>query len=105
MDHRLLVMSLQFPASKKDLKFEIVRDCVEEVCPKVNTVKKAEPWEDEELKKQLDRLKQCTNTNQTRKLQKKNKIKYPKNKFYKQLADNITSIRQQRQGKWKNNSV
>ena len=46
----------------------IVKESVEDVCPKVNPVKKKEPWVDDELKQQMKDLYACPNHEVTRKL-------------------------------------
>ena len=38
-----------------------VRECVEVVCPKMDSIKKADPREDPTLQKQIKDLKQCSN--------------------------------------------
>ena len=146
-DHRLLVMDIEFPSKKMELrhqlsrlrthepkqltKFEELRDnlitrerltemldrafeginiddidvlnekitttvkeCVEEVCPKVDQIKKKEPWEDVTLQQELRELKSCTDYKETRKLQRKIKEtqKRLKNEYYRELADNINTI-------------
>ena len=76
-----------------------VRESVDKVCPKVDVVKKKEPWEDAELFQLLTELRGCSEKGKLRKLQKevKERRKYLKNKYYKELADNINTAAEARQ--------
>ena len=76
-----------------------VKECVEEVCPKVDQIKKKEPWEDVTLQQELRELKSCTDYKETRKLQRKIKEtqKRLKNEYYRELADNINTIAEARE--------
>ena len=146
-DHRLLVMNVEFPTTKRQLrhhlnrsttretkpttdyralhdnqcirqkltekldnKFEglvindidelndkittIVRECVDDVCPKIDPIKKKEPWEDATLQQQMKELHNCTKHDEMRKLHKtiKKRRKWLKNKYYKEMADNINMV-------------
>ena len=151
-DHHLLVMNVEFPTTKRQLrhhlnrsttretkpttdyralrdnqcirqkltekldnKFEglvindidelndkittIVRECVDDVCPKIDPIKKKEPWEDATLQQQMKELHNCTKHDEMRKLQKtiKKRRKWLKNKYYKEMADNINMAAQARE--------
>ena len=48
-----------------------VKGCVVEVCPKADTMKKKEPWEDIRLQEQIKELRSCRDNKEIRKLQKK----------------------------------
>ena len=76
-----------------------VKECVEEVCPKVDQIKKKEPWVDVTLQQELRELKSCTDYKETRKLQRKIKEtqKRLKNEYYRELADNINTIAEARE--------
>ena len=71
---------------------EIVRNGLEEICPKIEPVKKKEPWEDEQLQELVNELN-TTATENIREVQKriKEKTKELKNSYYTELADNINS--------------
>ena len=76
-----------------------VKESVEEVCPKVDQIKKKEPWEDVTLQQELKKLHSCTDHKETRKLQKKIKDtqKWLKNEYYRELADNINTVAEARE--------
>lgn len=152
-DHRLLVMNIQFPKTKRELRHHLsratireakpttdfralrdspdirqrltekldsefeglvindidelndrittttVRECVDDVCPKIDPIKKKEPWEDAVLQQQMKELRSCTKHDEMRKLQKaiKKRRKRLKNEYYKELADNINTAGQARE--------
>ena len=48
----------------------IVRECVDNVCPKIDPIKKKEPWEDATLQQQMKELHNCMKHYEMRKLQK-----------------------------------
>ena len=152
-DHRLLVLDLQFPTTKKFLQHRLsrqnmkqptpktdltslkgdetvqrhltsklddlladhsslsdvnelndlivctVRQSVEEVCPKVEEVKKKEPWEDNTLKEQIKNLRSCHDHTQIRRIQKdiKKRRTLLKNQYYEELASNINSAAEARE--------
>ena len=77
----------------------IVRECVGDVCPKKDPIKKKEPWEDATLQQQMKELHNCTKHDEMRKLQKtiKKRRKWLKNKYYKEMADNINTAAQARE--------
>ena len=146
-DHRMLVMNIEFPKTKHDLKIQLnksrscgakpivnvqalqkdadlrqkftesldaalesvptndlnklnemitttVRECMNNVCPKINPVKKKEPWEDAQLLDMVKELRACSTHEESRKKQKmiKNRRRVLKNKYYKELADNINTV-------------
>ena len=76
-----------------------VRECVDEVCPKIDPIKKKEPWEDDILQQQMKKLRSCADFDEMRKLQKaiKKRRKWLKNEYYKELADNINTAAQARE--------
>ena len=76
-----------------------VRECVESVWPKINPIKKKEPWEDEELKDKIRELHRCKKTEDVRRIQKdlKKRRNQLKNAYYKELADNINSVAEARE--------
>ena len=145
-DHRLLVMDITFPKTKRDLKIQLsrskppipkptldlqslrrdpelqqkltdyldnaldnvddqdmnelneiitsnVRKGFEEVCPKLDQLKKKEPWEDEILQQKIKELRKMSSFKEARVLQKeiKNKSNELKNEYYSELANNINS--------------
>ena len=49
---------------------EVVRKSVDSVCPKIDPIRKKEPWEDDTLKKLTNELRNCSDRQHTRKLQK-----------------------------------
>ena len=71
-----------------------VKGCVVEVCPKADTIKKKEPWEDIRLQERIKELRSCRDNKEIRKLQKKIKDtqKKLKNDYYQELAKNINTI-------------
>ena len=150
-DHRLLVMNMDFPATKQQLTFQqsrsnkngpkpttdysILRDnadmrqkltdelerelesietddvnelnekitstvklCADKVCPKINQVKKKEPWDDETLLNEMRNLSKCKNNKEIRKQQKNIKKRRNKlmNDYYQELADNINTVAETR---------
>ena len=150
-DHRLLVMDVQFPSTKKHLQYELsrrpsredtervdfstlcydqdlqkelsakidshlgvlypndvdelndliataVKESAEEVCPKIRTAKKKEPWEDETLQEMMRDLGSTTDGKQIRAKQKIKKRRcFLKRQYYKELADNINTVAQARE--------
>ena len=48
-----------------------VRACVDRVCPKIQTVRKKDPWEDDCLQKLMEEVKNCKQRVEVRKKQKK----------------------------------
>ena len=152
-DHRLVVMDVQFPSTKKHLQHQLsrrpnrediertdysalrydqdlqrelssridsqlsvlypdddvdelndliasaVKDSVEEVCPKIRTAKKKEPWEDPILQEMTRDLGTTTDQEQVRVKQKKIKKRRNllKNQYYQELADNINNVAQARE--------
>ena len=71
---------------------ESVRNGLEEICPKIEPLKKKEPWEDEQLQELVKKLN-TTAPEDIREVQNriKNKTKELKNSYYAELADNINS--------------
>ena len=69
---------------------------MDDVCPKIDQIKKKEPWEDATLQQQMKELHNCTKHDEMRKLQKtiKKRRKWLKNKYYKEMADNINTAAQ-----------
>ena len=63
---------------------ESVRKCVEEVCPKLDPVKKREPWDDPELDQQIRDLQKISKHEDVRKQQKniKKRRMELKNNYY-----------------------
>ena len=151
-DHRLLVMNINFPATKRELTrflpvktrepkpkidfialrenpdlqakltqelekelaaiedtqdidtlnsniVDSVKLCVEKVCPKIQIKAKKEPWEDEELQKIKEEIRKCKKRSDLRRLQKKvkNRRKWLKKQYYKELADEINTAAEARQ--------
>ena len=76
-----------------------VRDCVEAVCPKLNPLKKLEPWADEDLQKMIKDLRVYSNHEDLRKKQKaiKTKRRELKNQYYQDLANGINNAAEARQ--------
>lgn len=64
-----------------------------EVCPKLDQLKKKEPWEDEILQQKVKELRKKTPYKEARVLLKeiKNRSNELKNKYYSELANNINS--------------
>ena len=52
----------------------VVKECVEKVCPKVQTRRKKEPWEDAALQEMMEEARRCKKRSKLRIVQKK--IKY-----------------------------
>ena len=77
---------------------KVVRGGMDSVCPKIDPVKKKEPWEDDTLKELLKELHNSSDHRQMRKLQKRVKRKRCKlkNEYFKQLADNINTVAEAR---------
>ena len=150
-DHRLLVMNIDFPATKRELNRYLpgktrepkpkidfialredvdlqnkltqelekelaaqedtqnvdtlnsnivnsVKACVENVCPKIQIKVKKEPWEDEELQKMKEEVRKCKKRSDLRIAQKKvkNRRKWLKKKYYKELANEINTAAEAR---------
>ena len=154
-DHRLLVMNLAFPASSRELRFQLsrstamreaepipdyralrdiheirqnltdrleselavhdindindvnelnemisstVKSCAEEVCPKINPLKKKEPWDDDLLQNQMKELYKCKDNKEVRKKQKliKKRRNQLMNGYYRELANNINNAAEAR---------
>ena len=53
-----------------DMITTTVKKCVERVCPKIDPVRKRQPWEDETLNQQMKDLKKFHDRKERRKLQK-----------------------------------
>ena len=68
------------------------------VCPKIDPIKKKEPWEDVTLQEQLRELHKCKDHNEVRTKQKqikKQRVKL-KNDYFKELAENLNSVAEAR---------
>ena len=70
-----------------------VRECVNEVCPKLEVVKKREPWEDAELIEKMKNLCKRSKHENVRKLKKaiKKRRTKLKNAYYHELAESINN--------------
>ena len=70
---------------------ESVRKCVDEVRPKLDPVKKREPWDDPELDQQIRDLRKISKHEDVRKQQKniKKRRMELKNNYYREMADTI----------------
>ena len=71
---------------------ETVRNGLEEVCPKIEHIKKKEPWEDEQLQQLVKELRtvHCTKV-RNKQSEIKERTKELKNTYYSELANNINS--------------
>ena len=151
-DHRLLVLDIKFPHTKRNLKYYLsritvpheeacrsdfkalqrdtnlqndlssflenrlgsltsdlddlnedivsaVRQGMDEVCPKIAPRRKDQPWKDAELEGMLKDLQKLNKVEDVRKMQKEIKKKRMelKNKYYKDIAENINSAAQARE--------
>lgn len=151
-DHRLLVMEIMFPVTKRHLQYHlsrrpkkpdvvttdfvslrknddlqrklteridrsleapfaadvnelndrivnVMKESVTEVCPKLSTTRKKEPWENEELNEMMKDLKKTRNLNELRRKKKeiKEKRKAVKNEYFKELADEINTVAEARE--------
>ena len=76
-----------------------VRECAEAVCPPLNEEEKKEPWEDECLLQMIRNMKKCKDRKRVKAYQKqiKDRRKYLKNAYFKELADNINTVAEARQ--------
>ena len=76
-----------------------VRQGIDEVCPKIAPRRKDQPWKDAELEGMLKDLQKLNKVEDVRKMQKEIKKKRMelKNKYYKDIAENINSAAQARE--------
>ena len=99
LDARLEVLDIRDVNELNDAITTTVRECVEEVCPKLDKIKKKEPWEDAILQKRIKELRSCTQHDEIRTLQKaiKKQRTRLKNEYYHELAENINSAAEARE--------
>ena len=99
LDARLEVLDIRDVNELNDAITTTVRECVEEVCPKLDKIKKKEPWEDAILLKRIKELRSCTQHDEIRTLQKaiKKQRTRLKNEYYHELAENINSAAEARE--------
>ena len=78
---------------------EAVRTSADEVCPLEVALQKNEPWEDDALQELNSELKRCQNRKTVKLLQKKikDRRKWLKNEYFKNLADGINTVAEARQ--------
>ena len=76
-----------------------VRECAEAVCPPLDEEEKKEPWEDECLMQMIRDMKKCKDRKRVKSYQKqiKDRRKYLKNAYFKEIADNINTVAEARQ--------
>ena len=152
-DHRLLVLDIKFPQTKRNLKYHLsrttvcreetcrsdfkalqrdtnlqnelssfleirlgslsasnmedlnedivsaVRQGMEDVCPKLASRRKEQPWKNAELESMVKDLQKQKNNDDLRRMQKliKKKRMELKNEYYKEIADNINNAAQARE--------
>ena len=78
---------------------EVVKESVQEVCPKMENSRKKEPWEDQALQEMTKDLRRTNDGKEVRRKQKliRKRRRTLKNRYYKELADNINNAAEARE--------